>query len=551
MKIKQALTFGLFLLCTVVCCHSADQTSISVVVVSPLRRVLQDEVNVNDYGQADLFCAKGETESFQIIVQNPTAKDIAKIQLQAGTWRHIGKEPKEVPVLRMFREHYVLVKRSSGRTNRQKGMYPDALIPFVDPYTGQQITTAKYLAAGQDVKASNSQGYWIDISVGRGVPAGEYTNEIIVFSAGQKIATIPVTVTVWDFELPEIHKLKTYFGKMLDVSDYHDVRWNSPEYKEIVNRYLLLLHEHGADQPFEKSPLIDHTTGEISFPAQYIKELKEYVDKFKPPITRVILLYYPFTNDPVKRARYLSAWEAFIKQNPWIPEPVVYTDEPNSKEYYLKVIEYGNAINAYAPSIKYLVTEQIEPQEPGWPSLEGVVDIWVPAWHLANPVDIKRRQKAGDEVWSYTALDHEGVPNWLIDFPLLDYRIPAWFSWSLDLKGILYWQTTRWVWAKVDPWVDCQTYSKGGKVWNGAGCLIYPGGAAGVNGPIASMRLKVFRDSIEDYDYFSILSELVGRDKVDRIVKNVASSFTTHSNDMNAYLEARTFIAKNITENKK
>jgi len=553
MKLKQTLTFWLFLLCGFACCHSAGGAAISIVVVSPLCRVLQEEVNVSGCSQADLFCARGESESFQIIVQNPTTKDVAKIQLQAGTWRHIEGESKAVPVLHMFREHYVHIKRSSGRTNRQKGMYPDALIPFVNPYTGRQITTAKYLAAGQDVKAGNSQGYWVDISVDRDVPPGEFTNQITVSSAGEKIATIPITLTVWDFELPEVHKLKTYFGKMLNVSDYHGVRWDSPEYKEIVNRYLLLLREHGANVPFEKSPLIDDATGEVSFSAQYIKELKEYVDKYKPSVTRVILLHYPFTKDPAKRARYLSGWEAFIKRNRWIPEPVVYTDEPNSKEDYSNIIEYGKAINAYAPSIKYLVTEQVAPQEPGWPSLEGAVDIWVPTWHLANPIDIERRQRAGDEVWSYTALDHEGVPNWLLDYPLLDYRVPAWFSWSLDLKGILYWQTMEWA-AKgleIDPWVDCQTYSKGGKVWNGAGCLIYPGEAAGVDGPIASMRLKVFRDSIEDYDYFSILSEIVGRDKVDRIVKNVASSFRTYSNDINAYLEARISIAKNITENKR
>jgi hypothetical protein len=57
-------------------------------------------------------------------------------------------------------------------------MYPDALIPFVNPYTGQQITSAKYLAAGQAVKAKHSQGCWMDISVARDVRVGAYTNRL-------------------------------------------------------------------------------------------------------------------------------------------------------------------------------------------------------------------------------------------------------------------------------------------------------------------------------------------------------------------------------------
>jgi hypothetical protein len=169
---------------------------------------------------------------------------------------------------------------------------------------------------------------------------------------------------------------------------------------------------------------------------------------------------------------------------------------------------------------------------------------------LANPQDIRRRQKAGDEFWSYSALDHKGVPNWLIDFPLLDYRIPAWFSWSLDLKGILYWQTINWASKRVksDPWTNCQTYSKGGEVWNGAGSLIYPGGEAGIDGPVASMRLKVFRDSIEDYDYFWVFSQRTEREKVNKIVREVASSFRVFSQDINKYVQTRTLIAENIIE---
>lgn len=62
------------------------------------------------------------------------------------------------------------------------------------------------------------------------------------------------------------------------------------------------------------------------------------------------------------------------------------------------------------------------------------------------------------------------------------------------------------------------------------------------------MRLKVFRDSVEDFDYFAALAKLAGRDEADRVVKDVASSFRTYSRNPSDYTEARKLIAKKILE---
>jgi hypothetical protein len=175
------------------------------------------------------------------------------------------------------------------------------------------------------------------------------------------------------------------------------------------------------------------------------------------------------------------------------------------------------------------------------------VDILVPPWFWANPEQVKKWQSAGYEVWSYVHGHNTGVPSWLIEFPILNYRIPAWFSWSLDLKGILYWQTMSWskLDMKIDPWVNCNTYPKAGFSC-GEGSLIYPGYDAGIDGPVAGMRLKVFRDGVEDYDYFAILASLVGRDAVKNIVEKEAKSFRVYSTRPEDYTEARKIIAERI-----
>lgn len=544
-KRKTSLLLALLVVSLGSCARGKEE--VSVVVISSLQRVLQNEINVSGGKSAEVFCARGETESFQIIVVNSASSELPKIDLASSNWKYVGDKPAEVPVLEMYREHYVEIKSPSPRSSwseARRGMYPDALIPFVDPYTGKRITSAKYMAAGEDVKPKHSQGYWVDVSVGRDVKAGAYTNEIKVLSGGKEIAAIPVKVIVWDFELPQIHKLKTYFGKMRDVSTYHDLTQNSSKYKVIEKRYLLMLRDHGVSLRFQMLPTINRSTGKVSFTPEFVRELKDYTEQINPSITRIEMF---FSDDPVKRANYLLSWETFLRQNQWVPEPIVYFDEPKNEKDYLKIIEYGKTLKAHVPSVKLFVTEQIRPEKGNYPSLEGVVNIFVPVWHRANLRDIKRRQEAGDEVWSYSHGDTKNFPSWHIDFPLLDCRIPAWFSWSLDLKGILYWQTTSWSKKslKIDPWVDCKTLPQA-KFSYGEGYLLYPGGVAGIDGPIASMRLKVFRDGVEDFDYFWILSGLAGRGECDRIVKNVASSFRIYSDDMSLYLKARELIAQKI-----
>lgn len=530
------------ILCLSGLCQGDGEVKVSV--ISSLERVLQNEVEVKGGRQAELYCAKGESESFQIIVANRTDSIVPDVDLQAGDWKYIGEEPAGVPVLEIFREHYVRIERSSPRARSKPGMYPDALIPFVNPYTGERITKAKYLAAGQNVAPGESQGYWVDIKVGREVKAGLYTSEVVVSSADGKIAEVPVTLMVWDFELPDNFKLKTYVSLIRDISSYHHVSRNSPEYKTIERRYWLMLRDHGLRCRLD-DPQTDPVSGEVVFSPEYVERLRRYTEEVQPSVTVVRIL---FSDNPLKRRNYLLSWGAFLRQNRWVAQPIAYRDEPSTREDYAGIIEYSKALHTYAPSVKFLVTEQVKPDRSDYPSLVGSVDIWVPAWYRADRGDIKKRQEAGDEVWSYIHGDQVGLPCWLIDFPILNYRIPAWFSWSLDLKGFLYWQAVAWAGDRnIDPWIDCHTYPKA-KFDCGEGSLVYPGYDAGITGPVASMRLKVFRDSMEDFDYFWIASELIGRDAATEVVSPVAAGFKVYSKNANDYTRARKTIAQMILD---
>jgi hypothetical protein len=68
--------------------------------------------------------------------------------------------------------------------------------------------------------------------------------------------------------------------------------------------------------------------------------------------------------------------------------------------------------------------------------------------------------------------------------------------------------------GQKDPWTDIRLF--GG---NGDGTLFYPGLPARIGGhteiPIESIRLKLIREGMEDYEYLALLAKLKGRNAAD------------------------------------
>jgi len=71
----------------------------------------------------------------------------------------------------------------------------------------------------------------------------------------------------------------------------------------------------------------------------------------------------------------------------------------------------------------------------------------------------------------------------------------------LRREGILYWATDNWTKVDCDPWSETETFPTG----NGDGSLLYPG--RDFKGPVASMRLKMLREGLEDYELLARLGE--------------------------------------------
>src|SRR5207244_9001273 len=153
---------------------------------------------------------RGETVDSQVVVQGP-AGGLTNVNLSATALT--GPNGVSIPAtnVTLYREYYLSVTGTAsygGGSNPPlgSGSYPEPLIPFKDPETGAALcsSSASLKACNATISSGQNQPYWIDISIPHGsttTPPGTYTGSIKV-TADEGSATVPVTVTVWNFELP-------------------------------------------------------------------------------------------------------------------------------------------------------------------------------------------------------------------------------------------------------------------------------------------------------------------------------------------------------------
>ena len=242
-------------------------------------------------------------------------------------------------------------------------------------------------------------------------------------------------------------------------------------------------------------------------------------------------------------------------------------DEPNLRGNYEQVLVLGRLVHEAVPQLKCLVVEQTYLQDPSWPDIDPAVDIWCPLWSFIDRKTISDKIAHGDEVWSYTALvqrapryhpQYQSVkdsdpPYWHIDRPLTVYRVPTWINYQYDITGLLYWSTVTTV---IEPWSNPAFAHP--RHYNGGGFLFYPGAPCGIDGPIASMRMKNLRDGMEDYEYLVILEKLAApqgvlrsKKTVKKIVDAIAPNWWNFTKEPNKFLAARERLTEQILRLKK
>jgi hypothetical protein len=494
-------------------------------VVDPLTRV-QPTDSPGPIQSAWIKAARNEYEAFQLVIRAPSGQALSNVNVVASAL--IGPGGASAGTVRLYREHYIQVTTRSPYSPYPAGWYPDALIPFVNPDTGQPLGGGRFPAAPFPVSAGRNQPIWVEVQVAPNAPPGTYQGQLTVTAQGMAPTVVPVTLTVWNFTMPTRPTLQSWFGSVDTIT--------------LADKYQdeLLRHKVAALPPDRTVPRV-LSDGSIDTSAS-TGPLTEYLEKaatWAIPWSPATPFRDPLGADRGRTQRYFQQIQEYLRSHGWLSRAAIYVyDEPDTAAKLPTAIAYARLVKEAAPDLRVLITTHIRSE------LYGLVDVWVVGFRDNDPELTRDRQARGDEVWSYTAIAPDpNVPIWLLDHPLVDYRLPGWLNWTAGPTGLLYWGTNYWV-ESADPWTDPTTYGP----HNLEGALVYPGSAVGYNGPIVSMRLKAIRDAIEDYESLRILASMGDQAYAYTLAAGVGVSFRNFSRDPGDILEARERVGDRIHE---
>lgn len=539
---KASLFFAVFLFVLgVTNLHAQQSGNLRVWRIGAMDRVGQKDA-VKDTGPIKLFAARNESESFQIVVTasggnlNGVTITASDLTSKSGV---ISAE-----TISLFREHYIALKKNNTGAKVIMSKYPDALIPHRNPYNNADPSGVKYDAFPFDVNAGMNQPLWIEIHVPNDAAAGTYSGFVTVKSSSGDSVKVPYKLRVFDFSLPKIPSLQSFFG-IWEIEKYYKTKWGSDRWQTILRRYTDFLIDHRMAHEFPQELDFDvDKNGNLLLdehitPAKTVREMFEYymVTRGMSAIVIPVDESFPF-RDPfgANRSRvitYLRNFMAYAKNEGWFDRTYIYTiDEPNNAREYEQVRKWGKLIDEASTELRHLVSEQPRPDKAAWGSLVGFVDIWDVQNSAITKEEAKARIAAGDELWTYTAEREDNFsPKWFIDYLPVEYRLYAWLAVSYGMVGLEYWETCWW-WNTNDPWEIMSEY-KNYERFISEGNILYPGTVptVGFEGPIASMRFKWVRESFEDYEYFVKLRELNQQKFIVKILKKTANTWRDWTKD--------------------
>ncbi|HEY3816095.1 MAG TPA: hypothetical protein VGL81_02935, partial [Polyangiaceae bacterium] len=413
---------------------------------------------------------------------------------------------------------------------------PDPLIPLVDPYTGSN--------AGQpfDVAEGLNQPLFVDVHVPKGLTAGVYTGTVHIAADVGGTADVPISVTVWALDLPDMRSVTTHFKMSVDdLTNYHAgvstcsggscyLDTTLPATQTLLQRYEDLAHAHRIDvgQALVDAPVNGCTPPADSDWAAYDTAMTPYMtgsyfsdgvpsSRFDVPFSPGQTFGIDGTCSQSQYTALASAWATHLTSKGWFPKPsgggfgaVAYAyDEPLSASSDASAVE--TILNQIVQDSTWLQAGASGSPSP-WKAqvIDTVSPIAAPFSPATTPlldpalgvyvVDLEDygagwQPYYGRQQWQETpGLFGEGLELWFYEsnsvvppYPTfasntldaLEPVIMMWGSWFEQATGFLYWDIAEW--DAMTPWGVETTYGK-----TGDGVLIYPGNHAGSLAPAGS-----------------------------------------------------------------
>ncbi len=515
------------------------------------------------FDAADAFhlkAARNEWEPFQVLIRDDdgtTNVDVAVTEF-SGPGDPIG------PVA-LYRIHYVPVppeRISSFPPDPSKaGDWPDGLVPFVDHFVGENRGGAPF-----DLPAGYTMAVFGDVFVPADQTPGDYTATVTVTADGRTQWQGELTLTVWNFEIPSEMSLAGAYGFSAGtMCGWHGARGGITDCTTLTKRYFeeFARHRIGLDTWQQNSPDYAWNAGEQTFDWDWTD-----FDDFHGPFLDGTFYSDGFRFNTMTlpgapggrpgdvtpadwEREYWRGWAEHFRDKGWDDVLFYYLPDEPRPEQYADLRDLAARLHAADEDLQPLVTEQFEA------GLAGDIDIWCPDEPLFSdslpmppyPEVYDERRALGEKTWWYnciSAISWFDFANHFVDFESSYQRIWTWLTRRYDFQGLLFWHTVYLPGLGLDPW-DSQ-YAP--PFAQGDGNLIYPGTIDRIGGttdiPVASLRMKYIRESMEDYEYFHLLDERGDGDWVDGVVRTVSPKTYQWEHDWRALLDWREKVAGKI-----
>jgi hypothetical protein len=426
--------------------------------------------------------------------------------------------------LKLFFAHFVSVNGTP---------VPDALMPW----DGSRRPTEKA-----------NQPLWLQVTVPTGAAPGTYSGSVVVVADGSR-RTVPLSVAVSPVTLPATNQVS---GSLLTAVNFSPQSYGAK---------VMALHGVTADQSlpglfnflasYRLSPN-NWGYGNPNSGKGYTASRKWWLDKSEQMVlaarepSQFSSMWIPVSNNrwspstyvggqspfkPQKWCGYLRSVRGFWQKHGWLSSyPYLWgMDEPGATRFKVVQQQAKTAHTCFGGSHVVVTGRPTAENRYLWNGGKDDVDDWVvlasryygeyttPSQRVSRATQnlrlINAARHRGKQIWAYTydAGSHS-TPGFTATEPLSDPRLFVDWTALEGITGLLYGQGTT-------------TYSKGNPLEandkeNGSFVLVYPGR----NGPIASARLEVLREGIEDWEILDIARHKHGNAAVVRALSGLFST---------------------------
>ncbi len=491
-----------------------------------------------------ISAARNEFEPFQIVFhavsQNIDGVDVEIADLLGPKGAVIGRQNAAI-----YFEAALDLKTPSTIQDRT-GEWPDPLIPRIDRYYGERRNAFPF-----KLSDGRNQAIWIEIYVPPSAPDGDYAGDVQVSFQGRRQFSIPVKLRVWNFTLPSTSSLPNSFGlNGISALHQHLGKYTSDRdafaFTHLYQKAALWhrISAHGASMtppPFTRhgdEVSIDWTRyDEEAGPFLDGKVFKDSEPLFGAKATSVDLRTNNSAGTDDLKVLYWREFARHFREKGWIDRLFFYVwDEPSAEETG-DVLRKAKLAHEADRSIPNLVTASLNPR---W---ADAIDIWAPLINCFEPRDgfpaycrtladrgeYETEIRKGKRLWWYQSCASHGCntvggdyfsgwPSYMIDASPVANRIMEWMSFKYGIQGELYFNMTEGFRKKTQPWENVNLF--GG---NGDGTLFYPGLPGRIGGksdiPVESIRLKLIREGLEDYEYLHLLNNELAAGTVNSLVR--------------------------------